>query len=251
MNKPSTEHILHYLPDNINSFLDVGCNVGESLIHAHQLGVKKLYGIEINPNCIEPAKENTAHIPSCEITHGSADTLPYRDKEMDVAFSSEVLEHVPQELRKSVVLEVYRVLKSDSKFIISVPHRGLFGYMDPANFRLLFPKLFSILSKIVGGKGREAGFVKQKHGIVWHHHFSIEELKSLVSPQFEIEKIRYRAGFIFPICEWLLFPLYRLNLTNNWFYSFIKKLQLMDTKLQLGRFLAYDVILVMKKKDII
>ena len=137
--------------------------------------------------------------------------------------------------------------EEDSIFVVSVPYRGLFSYLDPANFRLLFPKLFSIFAKLVGGKGREAGFVKQKHGIVWHHHFTLKELESLFSPQFEIKTIRWRGGLIFPICEWLLFPLYRLQLTNNIFYRLIKKMQSLDYSLQFGRFFAYDILFVAKR----
>ncbi|NET71645.1 MAG: class I SAM-dependent methyltransferase [Sphaerospermopsis sp. SIO1G2] len=239
---------MHYLPENTESFLDVGCNVGETLKWASELGVKKLYGIDINPNAIKLAGENLKDIDQVELYHNSADELPIQDAKIDVVNCTEVIEHIPSELRPFLIEEINRVLVNNGKLLITVPARGIFHFLDPANFRLMFPLVFNAISKIMGGSGREIGFVGQKHNIVWHHHFTIAELKILLEPLFNIHHIRGRGCLLSPICSWLEWPFYRMNRMDSIFYKMICSLHQWDMSCDWGRGLAYNVLIVAEKK---
>ncbi|MBD2626923.1 class I SAM-dependent methyltransferase [Trichormus variabilis] len=240
---------MHYLPEHTESILDVGCNVGLGLKFASELGVKKLYGIDINPQAIELARDNLKDIDQVELYHNSADRLPIRDASVDAVNCTEVLEHIPFDLRPCLIEEIHRVLANNGILLITVPARGLFHFLDPANFRLMFPSLFNTVSKLVGGSGRELGYAEQKHDIVWHYHFTIPELKALLEPLFNIYHIRGRGCFFSPICNWLEWPFYRMNRMNNILYKTISKLHQWDMSCDWGMGLAYNVLIVAEKKS--
>lgn len=245
---PPPWHPLHYLPKNASSLLDIGCNAGEALLYAHQLGVKKLLGVEINPAAANEARKRLAHVAECQIVHESADTLPFQSQSIDVALSSEVLEHIPENLRPGVVREAHRVLKENAPWIITVPAKGFFSFLDPANFRLAFPLPFKILSWIIGGRGREAGFENQKHGIVWHHHFRLDEIKSILEPHFTIETVRFRGCLLVPVCNWLQFPFYRRGAYDHFLLKWINAIDGWEMARQCGEFFGYNLLLVVRKK---
>jgi len=239
---------LHYLPKTAESILDIGCNVGGLLQYAHTLGVQKLRGIDINPQSIEVAKERLAAIPDVKLVHGSADSLAFvEDTSVDVITCCEVMEHIPQDLRPSVVKESHRVLKQGGVLILTTPAHGLFSFLDQANFRFLFPFLYSKLSRLIGGKGREDFYKDQKHGIVWHHHFRLSELEQLFGNHFNIELIRWRGCVLTPVCGWLQFPFYRLNKTTNPMMKTIDHVLDWEMSINAGEFLAYNVLLVARK----
>lgn len=240
-------HALHYLPRGASSVLDIGCNVGEFLQAAHGLGVPKLFGIDINPEAALVAKQRLSHIQDSQIKHGSADQLPFASGTVDAAFCTEVLEHIPEELRPAVIQEAHRVLHESGWLILTVPAAGLFASLDPANLRLRFPGLFRVISRVVGGRGREAGYANQKHGIVWHHHFTLGELRKVLEPYFRIERVRYRGSLIVPICNWLQFPFYRRKAYDHPLLRLVNRILELDMACDLGERIAYNVIVVARK----
>lgn len=240
---------LHYFPTHADSLLDIGCNVGDALNFARNLGIKKLYGIEINEMAVETARQRLQETYGIEIYQGSADELPLKDNQVEVALCSEVLEHVPADLRPKVIQETHRVLSNDGLFLITVPARGLFHFLDPANFRFLFPNAFSLANRIVGGAGREKGFENQKHGVIWHHHFTLHELETLLSPYFNIIHVRYRGCLLSPICNWLEWPFYRINAIENIIYETIFRVHHFDMSCNFTEKLGYNMLLVAKKNN--
>lgn len=241
-------HALAYVPKTATSLLDVGCNVGEILKVSRELGVGKLFGIEINKDAVAIAQKNLSAYNDCVVVHGSADALPFEDDSVDCVICSEVLEHVPENLRASVMTEIARVLKPGGRFIMTVPHKGLFAFLDPANFRLMFPRLFRMVERIFGGKGRAVGFQGEKHGIVWHHHFTMEELHKFYADRFTVEEVRFRGTFLIPVCEWLLFPLYRLEVYDSFIGKFLQALKRFDLSIDLGAYFAYNVLVTLTPK---
>lgn len=247
---PPPWHVLHYLPTSARSVLDIGCNVGESLQWAFELGIPRLYGVDINPAAAQAARERLKQVPECQIIHGSADELPWENESIEAALCSEVLEHVPHDLRRRVIHEVHRVLRPGAPLVISVPAHGIFSFLDPANVRLTLPFLFRFASRLLGGEGREAGYHDQKHGLVWHHHFSLEELSALLYPYFRVEGVRWRGCLLAPLCNWMAFPFYRLGAPAHPLLKLIRRVERWEMSLDLGERLAYNLVLATRRTEL-
>src|SRR5438552_18897425 len=100
---PPSWHALHYLPLDAQAILDIGCGAGEALHRAYELGIPELFGIDINPTAIALARQRLHEVKNAHLLQGSADQIPVGDESVDVTICCEVLEHVPQELRPSVI----------------------------------------------------------------------------------------------------------------------------------------------------
>ncbi|WP_394844487.1 class I SAM-dependent methyltransferase [Pendulispora brunnea] len=241
-------HPMHFVPPKSNAVIDIGCNVGESLVAARALGVKRLYGIDINRYAVDAARQRFAGDEDCALAHGSADELPFDANAADVAICTEVLEHLPSELRPSALREIHRVLRDDGTLIFTVPAAGMFAPLDPANLRFRFKSLYGFVSSRLGGPGRDRGYEGQKHGIVWHHHFTLDELHALFEPYFEITTVRWRASLLAPICDILTFPFARLNRYDHPVYRALVRVTNWDHSKDFGEAYAYNVLLVAKKR---
>lgn len=238
----------HYLPEGARSILDIGCNLGDGLLDAHKQGFTTLMGIDNNPGAVENARVRLAHIPHANIALGSANEIPFATGSAEVAICSEVLEHIPAELRKAAILEASRVLAPDAPFIVTVPVAGAFAFLDPANARFYFPWLYRFVSRAVGERRCEGGYHGKKHGVIWHHHFRLEELHDLLEPEFMIELVRYRGSFIAPIVDYLQFPFYRLRAQGNAAFKLLTFLADVDMAKDYGRWLSYNVLLLARNR---
>ena len=245
---PKSWHPLFFLPENTDSLLDLGCNEGASLEYAHQLGVKKLYGVEINPDAVKMAEKRLSTIHDLKIMHGSADAIPLPEDAVDAIVCSEVLEHVPEHLRAKALSEMARVLRPHGRLILTIPSAGLFAALDPANFRLRFPRLFGVAARVVGGQGREKGYENQKHGIVWHEHFTTDKIRELLDPHFAIEKMVYRGFVLAPTINWLQFPFYRWRKYDHPFLKILNRIESWEMSKDLGPRLGYNLLIVAKHK---
>ncbi|WP_394833996.1 class I SAM-dependent methyltransferase [Pendulispora rubella] len=243
-------HPMHFVPSTSEAVIDVGCNVGDALVAARSLGAKRLYGIDINQHAVDAARKKFAGDPDCTLAHGSIDKLPFEADIADVAICTEVMEHVPSELRPNVVREIHRVLRDDGTLVFTVPAAGMFAALDPANLRLRFQGLFAVVSSRIGGPGRDRGFEGQKHGIVWHHHFSLEELRALFEPYFEITTVRWRAAVLAPVCDILSFPFSRRSRYDHPVYRTLAKINQWEYSKDFGESYAYNVLLVAKKRPL-
>lgn len=249
MNLPSWQP-LYYLPRGVDSILDVGCNVGDLLDQARKLGVKHCFGMDINQNAIQKAQARFSRDANFKVVQGSCDNLDFIKQEIDVVTFCEVIEHVPESLRSAALKEIARTMRPGGTLILTTPFKGLFHWLDPANVRLLFPKLFHFFSQLVGGKGREDGFVGQKHGIVWHHHFTMQELEHLLLEDFEIQKIRMRGILLAPLMQYILFYFYRREDYNHILYRLARWLKEAELLIDPPKWLAFNIMVIAtKKKD--
>lgn len=95
---------------NLKNTLEIGCNIGIQLNmlqkHKHKLG--QLYGIELSPEAVEKAKENTKN---CNIIQASAFNIPFKDNYFDLVYTSGVLIHISPKDVPRALKEIHRVSK--------------------------------------------------------------------------------------------------------------------------------------------
>jgi pseudaminic acid biosynthesis-associated methylase len=132
--------------------LEVGCNVGNQLVHLQKAGFTDLWGIEISKYAIEVAKQKTKGI---SIVRAAAADIPFKDEFFDLVFTSGVLIHIPPEGLPMVMDEIYRVGR---KYIwcfeyfatepTEVRYRGREELMWKNDFQRLFTDRFPSLKVV-------------------------------------------------------------------------------------------------------
>lgn len=125
-----------------SKILEIGCNVGNQLRLLQDMGYKNLYGIELQDYAVQKSKELTRGI---NIIQGVGDDIPFRDNYFDLVFTSGVLIHIPPQLIKHTMREIYRVSKRYiwgfeyfSKEYIEVEYRDKEGLLWKGNFCNLY-----------------------------------------------------------------------------------------------------------------
>ena len=108
------------IPDNA-TVLDVGCGTGTLALMAKvQVGERgKVYGIDAAPEMIEVAQEKATR-QRCDVDfrQGVIEALPFEDDMFDVVLSSMMIHHLPDDLKRRGLAEVYRVLKPGGRLLI-------------------------------------------------------------------------------------------------------------------------------------
>lgn len=247
---PHSKQLEAHFPQPKHSLLDVGCSVGLQLRWAYERGFGRLYGIDIDPKVVEMAKKQLGDLhDKVTLFHGCADYLPLDNDSVDTVIFFEVLEHIPEDLRPTVIGEIHRVLRPGGRLIMTTPHKGLFHFLDPDNLRFRVPGVvYRFINKLVGGQSKDAGYVGQKHGVVWHHHFSLQELNKLLYPRFDVKAVRGRGCLLFPLCQGMGFPLYRRRMNKSPLMRILDAIKLFDVAIAWPLFLAFNVLVVADKK---
>jgi len=98
------------IPPEVRSLLDVGCGDG-SLLRSVDRGIRKV-GVDISYTAL-------SLVTSGHRVLASSDILPFRDQEFDLVLSTEVLEHLPDEVFKASCGEIQRIARR--YVLISVP----------------------------------------------------------------------------------------------------------------------------------
>ena len=234
-------HPIHWVLPDTDALLDVGCNVGELLSHCHQLyPTIRLAGVEINAVALEEAKRR---LPGADLHAIGAEALPFAEASFDCLTCIEVLEHVPSGLRARALAEMRRVLRPGGRLVLRVPHAGMFAWLDPCNLRFRFPMVYHLL--VNEGK-RDMGYTDESEGVVWHHHFTREELLDLAGDGWKLEKCCTGALLLLPLMDIVSWPLYRLWRTNNLLFRAIERVKVFDMGCDYGRS-SYDILLVLRR----
>jgi ubiquinone/menaquinone biosynthesis C-methylase UbiE len=119
----------------------------------------------------------------------------------DVVTLTDVLEHVVDERR--TLDEIYRVLRPGGQLIVTVPHKGWFGFLDIDNLVYLFAGAFPALHRYLRRTRMERiGDEKPGYGD-WHRHYSLSDVRALLdnsrfAQAYTIEEVRYAGLFIEP-----------------------------------------------------
>jgi pseudaminic acid biosynthesis-associated methylase len=138
--------------DHEARILEVGCNVGNQLMHLQKAGFTDLWGIEVSKYAVEAAKQKTKGV---NIVKAPAAEIPFRDEFFDLVFTSGVLIHIPPEGLQMTMDEIYRVSR---KYIwcfeyfaaepTEIEYRGKQGLMWKNDFQKLFTNRFQALKVV-------------------------------------------------------------------------------------------------------
>lgn len=162
--------------------LDLGCAEGQFVNLASKRGWP-VVGMDVDNESLSVARRQA---PGADFVLGSGEAIPFPDEYFDFVIMLDVLEHVPSDYR--TLLEVTRVLRPGGSFIISVPNKGTFDFIDAQN-SLLF------------ASGRRV--LKGKSDRPHHRHYSIDELQTMLGTSFKLNRSRYGGYLIFPLLGYL------------------------------------------------
>jgi len=103
------------------SVLDVGCGTGDLTLAAKRAvgSSGRVFGIDASPEMIAVAQDKTAR-EKLEIEYRlePIERLSFADNSMDVVLSSLMMHHLPDELKRAGLDEIYRVLKPGGRILI-------------------------------------------------------------------------------------------------------------------------------------
>ncbi len=107
------KEIYTHSPENVQSVLDVGCGNGLFLNYLDSLNsYQRLHGLDRSQEALKYVTVNKSQ--------GSADSLPFSDKEFDLVTSLEAIEHFPINIYHNALQELCRVAKK--YILITVPN---------------------------------------------------------------------------------------------------------------------------------
>ena len=100
--------------------LDVGVGDGHLLERLAHAGVDALAGVDLAQSRLDRVSRHVTAATSMELRQGSAEKLPFGDREFDTVTCSEVLEHLVDPA--VAVREAWRVLRPGGTYVVTVPH---------------------------------------------------------------------------------------------------------------------------------
>lgn len=175
--------------------------------------------VDIDRQALEYLRQQEVDVIPIE---ASAKSLPFVSESVDTVLLLDVLEHVKDE--QAVIDEVYRVLKKGGTLILSVPHKGLFRWLDPQNLSARVKNTYRPTER--------------------HRHYSESELSYLLFQKFRIVQKHLGGLFLYPI-TFALNNLVQKHLKRNWSTAF-KKVGDIDNDLSWGKW-SYNIILLAEK----
>lgn len=190
---------IRWFPEKIDRLLDGGCSFGYGTRYFVKYA-KETYGVEISKEHYEVGKKRFKNI---SFHNSGLEKTEFEDEFFDVIVLNDVLEHTTDRIQS--LSEMYRILKKGGVIIISTPHKGLFGFLDPYNYgyylkkylKFIYIPLFKIIRFIKTGKfPKEAN---PEHGVK-HYHYSLKDFKNMLeisdfNESYEIDKV-FRSGLI-------------------------------------------------------
>src|SRR5262245_28050727 len=124
VNSPShSQQVSHYAEKLLQltdfkagqKYLDVGCGNGASPIHLVRTYHLAVTGIDVDPDQIRLAQEQSAGLKGSRFMTGDGRQLPFEGGEFDLVYTHKVTHHIPY--WPEVLAEMVRVLKPGGYFI--------------------------------------------------------------------------------------------------------------------------------------
>jgi SAM-dependent methyltransferase len=222
------------MPFRRGRVLDLGCAFGFATLCLDRKGYETV-GVDSSPRFIAWARRRH---PTGTYLLSSAEALPLPDASFDGILFLDVLEHVCDQA--AVVREIQRVLKPGGTLIVSVPHRGLFGWLDSLN---LYARLVRITSHGL--------FPQEIAQTGVHRHYSVRQLRSLLGPSFHLQLTTYSGLGVAEVVNLPLLILCRYILMWEWLYQILQyvyfMVYLLEDLVPLGP-AGYHLMLVVTKE---
>jgi len=141
--------------------IDVGCGTGELAMMAAVMGAGDAVGIDATPDMIALARHGAVESRSqARFEVAVAEALPLPDGAADVATSSFFFHHLPSEVKREALREMWRVLSPGGRLVITDygRPRGLVGLVASFPMRFNFheyvrPQLGGELERIIAAEG--------------------------------------------------------------------------------------------------
>lgn len=95
------KRIIELIPHDVNSIIDIGC--GDGTITNALSEEFNTIGVDRSLNAVKLVEKKKAMV--------SADNIPFKDNQFDLVFSSEMLEHLPDQIYNNTILEIKRIAK--------------------------------------------------------------------------------------------------------------------------------------------
>ncbi len=180
--------LYNWLPEN-GPVLDVGCGNG---IYTQWLAKKAGHavGVDHNQKNLAWAK---SEFPNCDFVFSNGENLPFADESFGAVMLTEVLEHTRDD--RQTLQEIARVTKSGGTLLVSTPHRGLFGFLDPDN---VFNGAFSLISKLRIPKPGGGKFYENFSYDI-HRHYTERQLRSLLGDAWQVEEVYFGGLLLYPL----------------------------------------------------
>lgn len=112
-------NLLKLKPDD--RLLDLGCGTGSLLVVAKSKYPNvDMAGVDIDSKVLEIAQKKIQKSNlNIKLIKSSADKLPFTDNSFDVVVSTLVFHHLPTDVKKAALKEIYRILKKDGRFLLA------------------------------------------------------------------------------------------------------------------------------------
>ena len=108
--QPKIEKLMEWIPSDVKTILDVGCGNGV---------ITNILSEHFDVTAVDRSKKALSYVKTKKV-EASADDIPLKDKSFDLAFSSEMLEHLDDKTLEDTIGELKRLSK---KYIfITVPN---------------------------------------------------------------------------------------------------------------------------------
>lgn len=180
------------VPEGSSLHLDIGCDRGD-LACLYAIKSRVVVAIDLDYSLLRDANKKYLDV---HFIIASADVLPFKDCSFQTITMTDLLEHTSME--EVVISETARILMQTGTLIFSVPHKGLFDFLDPFNFNRLFPKkLFLFLYKFF----KRTSYNVKNLTRPMHRHYNLKELRCLFHSNFIVKKV-HRGGCIFFYFDW-------------------------------------------------
>lgn len=97
--------------------LEVGPGPGGNLLEVSAFSPASITGVDISPEMVKLARENTKNVRNVEIIQINGSEIPLADDKFDIVYTATVLQHITDEIMlKAIIGEICRV--SGNKVII-------------------------------------------------------------------------------------------------------------------------------------